>query len=156
MKRFVLLLLLVLIFVFPKAANADEGWIIDRFKSDISIEKSGQVSVFETIDVDFNTLSKHGIYRDIPYVYEFKDGKKNYTEISVREVLQNNFKAKYKTSQSNGYARLKIGDPDRTISGKNSYKIEYTVRGVLRGFSDYDELYWNVTGNNWPVSISTS
>jgi len=27
------------------------------------------------------------------------------------------------------------------------------VAGALTYFSDYDELYWNVTGNDWPVSI---
>ena len=33
--------------------------------------------VVEKIDVDFSTLSKHGITREIPYIYEDKYGEKN-------------------------------------------------------------------------------
>ena len=31
--------------------------------------------------------------------------------------------------------------------------IDYTVRNGVRYFDDYDEFYWNVTGNDWPVPI---
>lgn len=27
------------------------------------------------------------------------------------------------------------------------------MHGAIRTFSDHDELYWNVTGNQWPVPI---
>ncbi len=144
-----------LLFVFPQIVHADEGWVIERFNSNIEIQKTGEVFIREKIDVDFNTLSKHGIYRDIPYVYE-RDGINTYTEIDVDQVLQNNKKAKVSESLTDGYVRLKIGDPDKIITGKNSYEITYTAKGVLRGFSGYDELYWNVTGNNWPVAIQSA
>ncbi|MGH9856554.1 MAG: DUF2207 domain-containing protein [Acidobacteriota bacterium] len=153
MKRFFFFLLFLIFLFLPRHASADEGWVIDTFQSDIAIQQSGEVRVVETLQVDFRGLQKHGIYREIPYVYE-SDGKKTYTEITVTDVLQNNKKAKYKTSHSDGYVELKIGDSDKTISGKNSYTITYMVKGVLRGFSDHDELYWNVTGNEWPVPIT--
>lgn len=155
MKHLFTLVLSLVIFVFPQLVHADEGWVIDRFDSDITIQKSGEVLVTEKIEVDFNTLSKHGIFRDIPYIYE-QDGTKTYTEIDIEKVLQNNKKAKVSESTTDGYVRLKIGDPDKTITGKNSYEITYSAKGVLRGFSDYDELYWNVTGNNWPVGINNA
>ncbi len=139
----------------PQFAYADEGWVIEKFDADIELQKSGEVVINETIDVDFNTLSKHGIFRDIPYVYEL-NGEKTYTEIDVDQVLQNNRKAKVSESTTDGYVRLKIGDPDKTITGKNSYKITYIAKGVVRGFENYDELYWNVTGNNWPVGVNSA
>lgn len=152
MKRAFLLLLTAFFFFLPTRVLADEGWIIEKFSSDISIEESGDVKVVETIEVDFGNLSKHGIFRDIPYVYE-SGNEKTYTEIDVESVRQNDKKGKFETSRSDGYVRLKIGDADKTISGKNKYEITYSAKGVLRGFTDYDELYWNVTGNNWPVVI---
>ncbi len=155
MKRLIFFVFAFFFLLLPHYVFADEGWVIDNFNSNIEIQKTGIVKVDETIDVDFGTLSKHGIYRDIPYVYE-QDGKKTYTEINVEGVMQNENKAKYSVTLTDGYVRIKIGDKNRTISGKNTYKITYLAKGVLRGFSDHDELYWNVTGNNWPVGINNA
>lgn len=139
--------------IFPSPAYADEGWVIDRFHSDIALQNSGEVRIVETIEVDFNTLNKHGIYRDIPYEYT-REGKTTYTEIKVQGIVQDKSRAKYQVSRQNGYIRMKIGDADKTISGKHIYTLTYTAKGVLRGFADHDELYWNVTGNYWPVPIT--
>lgn len=155
MKRIIFFFFSFLFLLVSPIALADEGWIIDKFDSQIEILTSGEVRVKEVIGVDFNFLEKHGIFRDIPYVYEL-DGVKTYTEIDIKQVLQNDKKAKFSQSLTDGYVRLKIGDPDKTIAGKNKYEITYIARGVLRGFEDHDELYWNVTGNNWPVSISSA
>lgn len=163
MKRFLLALLPLIFFLFPHTTHADEGWVIDNFKSDIAVQESGEVRIVETIQVDFRNLSKHGILRDIPYVYESRQGRgspeaangeKTYTEIKVESILQNDKNAKYETSRNEGYIRLKIGDPDKTITGKNFYTITYKAKGILRSFAEHDELYWNVTGNGWPVEIT--
>ena len=52
-----------------------------------------------------------------------------------------------------GLKRIKIGDPDRTISGRHTYEITYTLRGVLNGFEDHDELNLNAIGPGWTVPI---
>jgi uncharacterized protein (TIGR04222 family) len=52
-----------------------------------------------------------------------------------------------------GLKRIKIGDPDRTISGPHTYDITYTLRGVLNGFPDHDELNLNAIGPGWTVPI---
>ena len=155
MKRLVLILYFFLFSIFPAHVSADDGWIIDRFHSDIAIQQSGEVRIVETIEVDFADSQKHGIYRDIPYVYE-QSKTKTYTDIIVSSVLQNKSPAKYTSSTKNGYIRLQIGDADKTISGKNSYTITYTAKGILRTIGDHDELYWNVTGINWEVPIRTA
>jgi len=156
MKRIIFSLSFILLFLlFPSQAQADEGWVINNFQSDIAVQNSGVVRVVEVLDVDFNRLIKHGIYRDIPYVYE-SNGEKTYTEINVLSVQQNNSRAKYQTSLKDGYVEIKIGDPDRSVTGKNVYIITYTAKGVLRSYTDHDELYWNVTGNNWPVPIENA
>ena len=61
--------------------------------------------------------------------------------------------AQFETEQSGSIFRIKIGDPNRTITGVHTYTITYRVRGALNPFADHDELYWNVTGNQWPVHI---
>ena len=55
-------------------------------------------------------------------------------------------------SDEGAVRRFRIGDPDRTISGPETYRIAYTLDGALNAFSDHDELYWNAVGT-WPVRI---
>lgn len=145
------------IFVFlllPQIASAQSGWIINSFDSNITVLKDGAIRVQERIDVDFGTLDKHGIYRDIPIIYSGEKDNKVYTEINVTNVLQDGGNASYKLLHENeNYLRIRIGDADKYISGTHSYAITYTAKGVLRSFSDYDELYWNVTGNYWEAPI---
>lgn len=152
MKRLFFLILSFFFLISPHLAFADGGWVIENFHSDIAIQDSGKVRVVETISADFRNEQKHGIYRDIPYEYE-SDGKKTYTEVTIESVVQNNEDAKYSVSETNGYKELKIGDANKLLTGRNVYTITYTVTGVLRGFGDHDELYWNVTGDKWDVFI---
>jgi uncharacterized membrane protein len=153
MKKLLLFAVCLTFFSFAKPVSADEGWVINNFHSDIALQDSGRVRVVETIEVDFRSLSKHGIFRDIPYIYE-NGSEKMYTDIDVESVMRNDKNENFQRSLTDeGYVELKIGDADKTISGRNMYTITYTAKGVLRSFSDHDELYWNVTGNNWPVTI---
>ncbi len=59
----------------------------------------------------------------------------------------------YKRESITNKARLKIGDPDKTITGAHRYTITYRVEGALNGFEGHDELYWNAIGTEWPVPI---
>ena len=55
-------------------------------------------------------------------------------------------------SMAGGKRQFRIGDPDREITGRETYRITYTLRGALNGFAGHDELYWNAVGT-WPVRI---
>src|SRR3990167_5262888 len=149
-------LVIIFLLLIPTQVFAQENWLINNFASDIHIQEDGWVSVVEKIDVDFGSEKKHGIFRDIPYVYTYQNGAKLYTEIKVLSVRDSTSSSPipYETFTSGDYTRIKIGDPGKTISGPLSYRIEYTIAGVLASFADHDELYWNVTGNAWPVPIS--
>jgi uncharacterized membrane protein len=153
MKRLIFpLLCLLLLLGFPHLAHADNNWVIENFNSRIAIQRSGVVNVVETISVNFRDQTEHGIYRDIPYLYD-ENGKQVYTAVDVTKVLRNKSPSKYTTSFTNGYEEVKIGDPNNLVTGRIVYTIEYSVIGVLHTVSDNDELYWNVTGNNWLVPI---
>jgi len=153
MKR-VLYLLFSLLFLYSfNTVSAEESWDIKNFHSDISILQDGTVSVTENITADFGTVEKHGIFRDIPVVYLKDDGDEYYTKIELQNIIQDGNQAKYEVNKNGNYIQFKIGDPDKTISGRHTYAITYLATGILRSFEDHDELYWNVTGNDWQVSI---
>lgn len=133
---------------------------IRSYDAQITITKEGIIEVREKIDYDFEYLYKHGIYREIPFIKKNKDGKQYKMDVNVVSVVDESGVAYPSvTSEVNGQIQVKIGDPDRTITGLHTYTITYTVSGALTYFSDHDELYWNVTGNAWKVrmeNISTT
>ncbi len=167
MKKILIGLLLFVTLVFPVSAQFDDiqestsnfqevvGEHIKSFNSDILINKDGRIDVKETIVYDFGQLQKHGIYRDIPFIRANQEGKKYKLEFNNFSVQDENGKGYRFTTSSidEKIIRLKIGDPDRLISGIYNYIITYTVEGALTYFSDHDELYWNITGNEWTVPI---
>ncbi|MFP5283297.1 MAG: DUF2207 domain-containing protein, partial [Actinomycetes bacterium] len=54
----------------------------------------------------------------------------------------------YQTSPRDGVLRIRVGDPDRTITAPTAtYVLSYDVRGALRTPQDRPELYWDVTGS---------
>ncbi len=144
---------------FVVSINAEE---IKGFQSDLSINKDGTVDVKETIVYDFGPpaggLQKHGIFRDILYIKTNQDGKKyqlDFNNFSVQDENGNNYS--FVTSYINeSKIQLKIGNANQLISGVHTYVISYKVSGALAYFSDHDELYWNVTGNEWTVPIAST
>lgn len=143
----------VFLLILSSSVSAQEK--INQFRSDITINKDGSIVVSETIDYDFGSEHRHGIYRNIPYLKTNKQRKKFLLNLTVDSVKdENGVKYKYSTSRLDGNLRIKIGDPDMTITGAHIYIIDYKVGGVLTYFSDHDELYWNTTGNDWTVPIS--
>lgn len=133
-------------------AGSDTGWVIESFRSDITIERDASLLIAEHIKVDFNDLEKHGIFREIPIEYEWDDEQNRVYEFDLISVTDDAGAAWPVDQSRNGpNVQLKIGDPDRTISGKQSYVITYTIAGAMNAFPDHDELYWNVNGADWPV-----
>jgi len=136
---------------FPR--NDIVGENIKSFQSEITINKDGTIGVKESIIYDFSTLSKHGIYRDIPFIKTNEDGKKFELKLDNVSVTDENGRS-YKYVKSwidEKILRLKIGDADRYVTGEHQYIISYKVSGALTYYSDHDELYWNVNGNEWTV-----
>lgn len=121
----------------------------------MQIEDGGSILVRETIDYDFGAEPHHGIFRDIPVRLRYDDSRDRLYPIDVVSVRASaGTPAEYAVEDLNGgLERIRIGDPDRTITGAHTYEIVYRVRGALNGFADHDELYWNAIGTEWDVGV---
>jgi len=130
-------------------------WHITRFDTQIAVARDGVSTVTERLDVEFRGTF-HGIYRDIPIQYPGPRGS-NYTLfLNVTGVTDGEGnKLKYETSTRNGSRHLKIYIPD-AVNATRTVEIHYRVTNAVRWFDDHDELYWNVTGNDWPVPIESA
>jgi uncharacterized membrane protein len=130
--------------------------VIERFAADITIQKDSSLHIVEAIDADFGPQQKHGIFRTIPVRYQWDDTHVRVYQLQVRSVTDAAGKGiRYETSDQGASKVIKIGDPDRTVSGRQTYRITYDVSGAMNAFADHDELFWNVNGGSWDVRAQT-
>ncbi len=128
---------------------------IDNFDVQIKVNQDASILVTETIKYDFGGMERHGIYRDIPVKYNTNLGNKS-IKLEIQSVVRDGNSEKYTTNLSGSNENIKIGDGYITINGEHTYSIVYKIIGAIGYFDNYDELYWNITGNGWIVSIENT
>ena len=151
-----LLLAVATIFLTAPAAFAQLGGeAIRSYDVQIEVRTDDSLRIIETIVYDFGTAERHGIFRDVPTRLAFDDRYDRVYPLQVESVMASgDTPAQYDVSQEpGGITRIKIGDPDRTITGVHTYTIIYTVEAAMNGFDDHDELYWNAVGDEWDVFV---
>jgi len=129
---------------------------IEKFSSEIVVSANGSIDVTETITARFIGGPWHGLYRSIPVEYVTPQ-ELNYTLfLNVKNITDGSGnKLKFEASRERHYRKLKIYVPNADNSTQ-TISIEYTVSDALRFFEDHDELYWNVTGDEWDVPIQSA
>lgn len=123
---------------------------IPYFVSNIVVNADNSIDVTERITYNTGPTEHHGIYRDI-YPYSSQNIKMAIQNIAVTD--ENGDPYPYEILNSNGYVRIKIGNPTQTFSGQKTYILKYHATRAVAQFKDIDEIYWNVTGNQWPMPI---
>jgi hypothetical protein len=146
MRRIAAALAVVLATLAP--AGAVER-ILD-FVSDVTVERNGDLTVTETIGVqaEGNEI-RRGIFRDFPTTYHRRrDGSQVIVGFEVRSVTRNGNTDSW-DSQAGAYATgIAFVPTDRV-----EYVIKYLTTRQIGFFRDFDELYWNATGNGWNFTI---
>ena len=126
-------------------------YVIDKYDINIVVNENNTFDITETINAYFN-VSKHGIFRTIPLKNTITrlDGTTSTNRTQVTNVNVNN---EYTASRENGDYKLKIGSANRTLTGEQEYVIKYTYNLGKDSLKDYDELYYNIIGNEWDTVI---
>jgi hypothetical protein len=110
----------------------------------LHVEATGDLLVREQIRYDFGVVPHHGIFRDIPVRFDYpkRDATDRVYPLTVMSVAASpGTPAQYSTETYStngvGYERIKIGDPNRTISGEHLY----AARGWdLMGVGSWQQL----------------
>ena len=146
-------LIAVLVLFCPLGASAREQ--INEFLVNIDVAEDGDIMVSETIDVTVQGGEiKRGIFRDLPRFYE-RDGLRYAYDYDILRVERDGKREPYETDREGNALQIRIGDPDVYLDyGEHRYVIEYEVKNQVRYFADYDEIYWNATGNYWSFRIA--
>jgi len=128
---------------------------IQSFKAEITITPDGMVDVTETITANFSG-SWNGLYRTVPVQYTTPQGL-NFTldvePVSITDDSGNNLK--YEASSANGYLKFKIYVPN-AMNATRTIVVHYRVSNGLSFYEDHDELYWNITGNDWDEPVGNA
>jgi uncharacterized membrane protein YgcG len=129
-----------------------------EFGSDISVHANGTMTVIETIRVRATGQRiRRGIYRDFPTTYRDTYGNQVKVRFEVTGVQRNGRPEPYRSEARSNGVRTYIGDPDVIIGrGVHGYRITYETDRQIGFFEDWDELYWNVTGNGWIFPIRSA
>lgn len=126
-------------------------YVIDKYDINIIVNENNTFDVTETIDTYFN-VPKHGIFRTIPLKNTIKrlDGTTSTNRTQIKNVSVN---AENSTSKEEGNYQIKIGSASETLTGEKEYIIKYTYNLGKDSVKDYDELYYNIIGNEWDTVI---
>lgn len=144
--------ILVAAVVGAATLTAQEPWTIERLEVRYDLEPTGAIRVSEAFDVDFQA-ERRGLLRDLVVSQRFDATRDRQYVVTLDGVTDaSGTPHQVSPSQQGGTLRLRIGNPDVTITGSQTYRIAYQMRGVLNPHPTHDELYWNATGT-WPVPI---
>ena len=126
------------------------------FVSDATVERNGNLTVTETIGVqaEGNEI-RRGIFRDFPTTYHRRrDGSQVIVGFQVLSVNRNGNSEDFTLENLNNGVRVRIGSANRILNtGRHEYVIKYVTTRQIGFFQDFDELYWNATGNGWNFTI---
>ena len=155
-KMYYVLVLFFLIFYSNYSLAQYEN--IERiisFDSEITINEDASMIVMEKIKVyAAGQKIQRGIYRDFPTKYKDEYGNNVIIKFEVIEVSRDGNSEDYHTENLSNGIRIYCGRSDFYIpAGEYTYSIKYRTDRQIGYFEKFDELYWNVTGNDWDFLI---
>lgn len=144
-----LLCLLTFCHLFPAQARS---FVLSRFDVELQVLSCGDLLVTETVSPRFEG-AWNGIERLIPVEYRTPQGF-NYSLLLDQVTVANEqgTSLTFESSRERHYRNFKIWIPGATDATR-TFVLKYRVRNGLKFFEDHDELYWNVTGDEWDVPI---
>lgn len=152
--RPLLLLPLALLAAVPVAAQ--RSLAIKRFDAAITVNQDGTIDVTESITARF-TGSWNGIYRTIPVEYHTPQGF-NWTlrlDFLGATLGPEARPLRVESARERHYIKYKVWVPG-AANATHTINLHYRAKNGLRFFADHDELYWNVTGDEWDVPIEAA
>jgi uncharacterized membrane protein YgcG len=156
-RSFLIALWLAGLFALPGPAAAAYGGPerIRDFKSFIVVHPDATMTVTETITVNSTGREiRRGIIREFPTIYKDRFGNTIKVGFEVKEVLKNGRPEPYHLEAFKNGQKIYIGAKNVFLQpGIYTYTITYNTDRQLGYFKDFDELYWNVTGNGWTFPI---
>ncbi len=147
-----------LLLAAPGSVAAQGGERITSFQVTADLRTDGSLAVTETISYDFGAGpddARHGIERVLDVREPADDDRDRVYELrDVTVSSPTGAPAGVRLIEGDTTTTIRVGDPDRTVSGRHTYRVAYVLAGLMNAFGDHDELYWEVTGTRWRVGLA--
>ena len=149
----ILLVFLLLVGATPDVAAAQGRTLtLEEFNSTLTVQEDGTLDIVESLRFRFDG-SWNGVFRSIPVEMEDSRGLRTRIFLDIRAVVDGSGNSlEYELSREGRNRQIKIWVPNAR-DRRETVTIAYEVANGLRFFENHDELYWNVTGNEWEVPI---
>jgi uncharacterized membrane protein YgcG len=153
--------LLVLAAAFPVQAQADPGRrvTIEDFFAEIVVAADGRTHVTETLRVRFDG-EWNGLERIISRQHQTARGRRALLDLDIEPVTDDQGNVlRVEQPFAPSLHRLRIYPRTAAKDATHTFVIRYVVANAIRFFAEghptgfHDELYWNVTGNEWSARI---
>ena len=132
----------------------------DSDNVDMKVNADSTINVTETVNYNYGNQTNPGWTRYIPLNYQDLSGSNTSIEVSdVTVTDQNNSPYDFKQfniqsdDKKQSYLAIAMDYENQSFSGSKYYIIRYTVTDAIKFGGDHDELFWNATGNKWPVYV---
>jgi len=146
---------LPLLVAWTTPALAQRELAIEGFDATIVVQPDAAIAVTESIVARF-TGSWNGIYRTIPVQYHTPQGFNWTLRLDqVRATDADGQPLRLEASRERHYVKYKIWVPGAE-NATRTVVLHYRATNGLRFFEDHDELYWNVTGDEWDVPLQAA
>src|SRR5438270_9101033 len=104
---------------------------ITSYDAQVTVRHDGSILVSEQITYDFGAGQRHGIFRVIPVWFRSNGGYDRIYPVDVRSVWSDNPAGQYSVDSTGSSVSIRIGNPDRTVTGAHRYMITHGGRGSL-------------------------
>lgn len=140
------------------AFSLPESDRILSFHSDVKLDKSGLITVTETIKVyngdgvenSENNLIQRGIIRSFPTIYRTRRGLNSKVGFKLLKVFRDGEYEAHQIKKGDNGVFIYLGQSHILLDkGIYTYEITYQTDRQMLFHSDKDEFYWNVNGNGW-------
>ena len=138
-----------------EAVPAPSSEQILSYDSDITVNRDSTLLLRETIKVSTVGPQKHvELHRDVPTRYHDRFGNPYTIHLEVISLQCDARPAEFRLRKYPNGLSIYLGGGSELVSAEHSYELAYTVDRGLGFFPEYDELYWNVTGDWWTLPIA--
>ncbi|MCP4394696.1 MAG: DUF2207 domain-containing protein [Alphaproteobacteria bacterium] len=133
--------------------NMEES--IPYYFTKLEVLANGKVLVTETIAIISEGHNfKTGITRKLKKKFKNHLGEKQEVTYTISGVTHNKRAETYQIEKTNDEILLNIGDESQRLNnGVHIYTITYVADRLISYQQDADWLFYNVTGNDWPLPI---
>jgi uncharacterized protein (TIGR04222 family) len=145
-------LVVLLLALSASSLAAQRSYSIEHFDARIRVNSDASIDVTESITAQF-IGSYNGLYRTIPIKYRNAQGLNWTLGVSLQSARDDQgHNLRTETSRQGASIKYKIWIPG-AVNATKTLVLRYHATNGLRFFDEHDELYWNVTGDEWEVPI---